>query len=102
MPGGRTERGVAEADRFWIVLRVAFPSAELVVEHRIGLEDPHLPSRWSIIGRHEGPGMFGAPSEAEVHLRGASHAEWGPRGLRRDYVLFDEVHVWKPILLHQG
>jgi hypothetical protein len=46
--------------------------------------------------------MFGPPTGAEVHLRGGSHAEWGPWGLRREYVLFDEVHVWKQILLHQG
>jgi hypothetical protein len=46
--------------------------------------------------------MFGPPTGAPVFLRGASHAEWGPWGLRRDYVLFDEVHVWKQILLHQG
>jgi hypothetical protein len=106
LPGGRTEHGVVEADRFWIALRAAFPSAELVIEHRIGREDPMMPPRsalrWSLIGRHEGKGMFGPPTGAEVHLRGGSHAEWGPWGLRRDYVLFDEVHVWKQILLHQG
>lgn len=106
LPGGRTGHGVADADSFWIALRSALPSAELVVEHRIGREDPLMPPRsairWSLMGRHEGKGMFGAPTGAEVHLRGASHAEWGPRGLRRDYVLFDEVHVWKQILLHKG
>ena len=106
LPGGRTEHGAVEADRFWVALRAALPSAELVIEHRIGREDPLMPPRsavrWSLIGKHEGRGLFGAPSGAEVHLRGASHSEWGPWGLRRDYVLFDEVHVWKQILLHQG
>ncbi len=106
LPGGRTEHGAVEADRFWVALRAAFPTAELVIEHRIGREDPLMPPRsalrWSLIGQHEGRGLFGAPSGATVHLRGASHAEWGPWGLRRDYVLFDEVHVWKQILLHRG
>ncbi len=106
LPGGRTEHGVTEADRFWLALRAAFPSAELIVEHRIGREDPLMPPRsavrWSLRGKHEGKGMFGAPTGAPVFLRGASHAEWGPWGLRRDHVLFDEVHVWKQILLHQG
>jgi hypothetical protein len=63
---------------------------------------PRSAVRWSLKGRHEGKGLFGAPTGAPVFLRGASHAEWGPWGLRRDYVLFDEVHVWKQILLHQG
>ena len=106
LPGGRTEHGAVEADRFWVGLRAAFPSAKLVIEHRIGREDLLMPPRsavrWSLIGRHEGRGMFGEPSGAEVHVRGASHAEWGPWGLRRDYILLDEVHVWKQILLHQG
>lgn len=106
LPGGRTAHGVVEADRFWLALRASFPSAELVIEHRIGREDLMMPPRsavrWSLIGRHEGRGMFGAPTGATVHLRGGSHTEWGPRGIRRDYVLFDEVHVWKQILLHTG
>ena len=106
LPGGRTDHGVTAADRFWIALRASFPSANLVIEHRIGREDPMLPPRsalrWSLIGKHDGHGMFGPPSGAMVHLRGASHAEWGPWGLRRDYVLFDEIHVWKQILLHKG
>ena len=106
LPGGRTVHGLTEADHFWISLRASFPSAKLVIEHRIGREDPMMPPRsalrWSLIGKHDGHGMFGAPSGAMVHLRGASHAEWGPWGLRRDYVLFDEIHVWKQILLHKG
>jgi hypothetical protein len=94
-----------EADRFWVALRAAFPTAELVIEHRIGRDDPMMPPRsavrWSLKGRHEGRGMFGLPTGAPVFLRGCSHSEWGPWGLRRDYVLFDEVHVWKQILLNQ-
>ena len=106
LPGGRTDHGVTAADRFWIGLRAAFPSARLEIEHRIGREDKGMPFRsavrFSLIGKHDGHGMFGAPTGAEVHLRGASHAEWGQWGLRRDYIVFDEVHVWKQILLHLG
>lgn len=106
LPGGRSDHGVTAADRFWVGLRAAFPSARLEIEHRIGREDPGMSPRsavrFSLVGKHEGRGMFGTPTGAMVHLRGASHAEWGPWGLRRDYILFDEVHVWKQILLHQG
>jgi len=106
LPGGRADHGVTAADRFWIGLRASFPTATLEVEHRIGREDPMMSPRsavrFSLKGKHDGRGMFGAPSGAEIHLRGASHAEWGPWGLRRDYIVFDEVHVWKQILLHKG
>ena len=106
LPGGREAHGAMAADEFWLAVRASFPTAKLVVEHRIGREDPMLSPRsalrWSLVGKHEGRGMFGAPSGAEVQVRGASHAEWGPWGIRRDYVLFDEMAVWKQILLHQG
>lgn len=106
LPGGLTAHGPEAADRFWMGLRASFPSAEFRIEHRIGRDDPLMPPRaalrWSLTGRHDGWGAFGAPTGADVHVMGASHAEFGPRGLRRDYVLFDETAIWKQILLHTG
>ena len=94
------------AARFWLELRASFPSAKLAIDHRIGREDPLMPPRaalrWSLRGRHDGWGRFGAPTGADVYLMGASHAEFGPWGLRREYVLYDEVAVWKQILLQTG
>jgi len=94
------------AARFWTELRASFPSAVFSIEHRIGREDPLMPPRaalrWSLRGRHDGWGRFGRPTGADVYLMGASHAEFGPWGLRREYALFDEVAVWKQILLETG
>ena len=105
-PGGVTRFGYAGVDAFWIGLRSALPSATFTVHHRIGREDPHTSPRaavrWSLDGTHDGFGAFGAPSGAPVHVMGISHAEYGPRGLRREYVLADEVAIWKQILLHSG
>jgi predicted ester cyclase len=106
MPGGAAGHGWDAADRFWIRLRSAFPSAVFAVHHRIGREDPLMPPRaalrWSLYGKHDGFGAFGPPSGAEVHVMGLSHAEFGPRGLRREWVLFDETAIWKQILLQTG
>ena len=103
---GRTGHGRADADRFWIGLRSAFPSADFRIDHRIGRTDPDLPPRaairWSLTGRHDGWGPFGAPSGADVYVLGISHAEFGPRGLRREWILIDETAMWKQILLHSG
>jgi hypothetical protein len=33
---------------------------------------------------------------------GMTHAEWGPWGLRREVTLYDEVAIWKQILLQAG
>ena len=105
-PGGMTGVGWSDAERFWLRLRSSFPSATFRVDHRIGRHDEHLSPRaalrWSLSGSHDGWGAFGAPTGAPVHIMGINHAEYGPWGLRREYVLIDETAIWKQILLHTG
>ena len=98
--------GPADADRHWMSLRSAFPSARFNVEHCFGITSADMPPRaalrWSLHGRHDGWGMFGAPSGAEVYIMGITQAEFGPRGLRREWTLIDETAIWKQILLSTG
>jgi hypothetical protein len=105
-PGGQTRHGRPAADAFWLGLRAAFPSAEFKIHHQIGRIDdglsPRAALRWSLTGTHDGWGSFGAPTGAPVHVIGISHAEFGPYGLRREVVLYDEVAIWKQILLKTG
>lgn len=102
-PGGVTGHSHVDADRFWMGLRASFPTAAFTIDHRIGREDAMMPPRaairWSLHGTHTGWGAFGTPTGAEVYIMGASHAEFGPWGLRREYVLYDETAIWKQILL---
>ncbi|MCH2069005.1 MAG: ester cyclase [Shimia sp.] len=109
--GGVTGHGWDAVDRFWMGLRASFPNAEFKIEHQIGRDDPMMPPRaairWSLWGKHEGWGTFGAPTGAEVYVLGISHADFGalitdqPK-VRREYTLFDETSVWKQILLQTG
>lgn len=110
-PGGVTGHGHAAADRFWMGLRAAFPSARFDVQTRIGRDDPYMPPRaairWSLTGLHDGWGHFGRPTGAPVHVSGMTHAEFGRVGsgpvlLRREWTLFDETSVWAQILQHAG
>lgn len=105
-PGGVSGRSHGDADRFWMGLRSALPSATFTVEHQVGRDDPMMPPRaalrWSLAGKHDGWGVLGAPTGAEIYVMGAAHAEFGPWGLRREYVLFDETAIWKQILLQTG
>lgn len=105
-PGGATGHSWEPVDRFWMGLRASFPNAEFTIHHRIGRDDPMMPPRaairWSLWGKHDGWGVFGAPTGAEVYALGISHAEFGPWGLRREYTLYDETSVWKQILLGTG
>ena len=105
-PGGRTGHSHGDADAFWMGLRAAFPSATFQIDHVIGRDDPLMPPRaalrWSLHGKHDGWGAFGAPTGAEVYVLGLSHAEFGPWGLRREYVVYDETAIWKQIVLATG
>jgi hypothetical protein len=104
--GGVTGHGFGDADKFWMGLRSAFPSATFKIDHIIGRDDPMMPPRaalrWSLHGKHDGWGVFGAPSGAEVYVLGLCHAEFGPWGLRRECVIYDETAVWKQIALAKG
>ncbi len=110
-PGTRDGWSFDFAETEWMRLRSAFPSARFKVDHRIGRSDPGQPNRaavrWTLTGSHDGLGAFGPPSGAPVHIMGITHVEFGPYGeygwgVRREWTVFDEVAVWKQILLHGG
>ena len=92
-----------DINAFWARLRSSFPNGKFTIHHTIGRHDdllsPRAAIRWSIEGKHEGWGAFGKPTGANVYVMGVSHVEFGPRGIRREYALYDEVAIWKQILL---
>ncbi|WP_425038651.1 ester cyclase [Primorskyibacter sp. S187A] len=102
-PGGAESHGWPAIEEFWIGLRSALPDATFDIAHQIGRTDAACPPRsairWSLTGTHSGWGRFGAPTGAQIHVMGVSHVEFGPRGIRRDITLFDDIAVWTQILL---
>ena len=102
-PCGVEAHGIDAVKAFFIGLRSAFPYADFKIEHQIGRHDamfgPRSAIRWSLTGKHEGYGRYGAPTGAEVHVMGVSHVEFGPWGLRRETTLIDDIAIWKQILL---
>ena len=105
-PGARTVIGRDGIADFWLGLRSSFPSARFEIHHQIGMDadmlSPRAAIRWSLDGTHDGWGAFGRPTGARVHVMGISHAEYGPWGLRRETALYDEIAIWKQILLQAG
>ena len=103
-PGGQQGVSWEAIDAFWLPLRSSFPRAEFTVHHRIGRHDdmlsPRAAIRWSLWGDHSGWGLFGRPTGARVHVMGISHCEFGPRGIRREWTVFDEVPIWTQIIRH--
>ncbi len=94
------------AERRWMALHSSFPSAQFEIHHQIGRDDPLMPPRaairWSLTGKHDGFGLFGKPTGADIHVMGFTHTEFGPWGLRREWTLFDEVSIWKQIIMQTG
>lgn len=105
-PGVRDAISWVGADRMWLPLRASFPNAQFKTHHVIGREDPMMSPRaairWSLDGTHDGHGLFGPPTGAQVHVMGMTHAEFGPWGLRHEFTLFDEVAIWKQIEMQTG
>jgi predicted ester cyclase len=105
-PNGVTAHGWGAAENLWLGLRSAFPDAKFKIHHQIGRQDAGMPPRaalrWSLHGHHDGEGAYGPPTGANVYVMGLSHAEFGPYGLRREWVLFDDTAIWKQILIHLG
>ena len=104
--GAQTRISHGPVTEFWVALRSAFPNAKFKIHHQIGLDgdmlSPRAAIRWSLDGKHEGIGAFGRPTGAQVHVMGMSHAEFGPWGLRREFTLYDEIAIWKQILMQTG
>ena len=109
--GAQTALGREGVTEFWVGLRSSFPSATFTIHHQLGMDadmlSPRAAVRWSLDGTHDGWGTFGAPTGARVHVMGMCHAEYGPYGpngvgLRREFALYDEVAIWKQILLQTG
>ena len=109
--GGVTALGHEAVTEFWVGLRSSFPSAEFRIHHQIGMDgnmlSPRAAIRWSLDGTHDGWGTFGRPTGARVHVMGMCHAEFGPYGpdgvgLRREFALYDEIAIWKQILMAAG
>ncbi|MGB7317586.1 MAG: ester cyclase [Planktotalea sp.] len=104
--GGQNTLGRDDAIAFWVGLRSSFPSAEFKIHHQIGMDadtlSPRASIRWSLDGLHDGWGSFGRPTGKRVHVFGMCHAEFGPWGLRREFALYDEIAIWKQILMQGG
>jgi len=106
--GAQTAIGREGCMEFWVGLRSSFPNATFKIHHQIGMDgdmlSPRAALRWSLDGVHDGWGSFGPPTGAQVHVMGMCHAEFGPFGpdgvgLRREFALYDEVAIWKQILM---
>ena len=60
---------------------------------------PRSSMRWRLICKHNKNGIFGLPTHKDIEIFGISHAEFGKNGIIREFILIDEISIWKQILL---
>ena len=103
-PGGESFHGWVDIDRFYLGYLASFPDAELTVHSARINNDEGQPARvalrWSLQGTHAGFGRFGAPTNAPVFVMGMSHAHVVNGRVTFEWVVTDEVSVWKQILAY--
>ncbi len=103
-PGGESFHGHSDIDRFYLGYLAAFPDAVFSVESATINREPHqavrVALRWSVRGTHAGFGHFGPPTGAPVYIMGLSHAEIVDGRVQKEWMVTDEVVIWKQILAH--
>ena len=101
-PGGQTRHGHTEIDRFVIGYLASFPDAVLRIHSTIVNRQPEsavrIAVRWSLDGTHSGYGHFGEPTGAPVHIMAMSQVHMTESRVMTDWLLTDEVAIWKQIL----
>ena len=103
-PGGAVLYGHGDIDRFALGYLASFPDASLRIESASVNRDPERPVRlairWSLSGSHGGFGHFGEPTSAPVHVMGISHAHLTAGQVHMEWMVTDEVSIWKQIFAH--
>lgn len=101
---GAITHGHEDFDRFVISYLAAFPGSHFSVDHLIVNRDPGQPiriaMRWSLQGQHSGWGRFGRPSGADIYVMGMSHAYLVDGRITMEWIVTDEVAIWKQIYSH--
>ena len=104
-PGGDSFHGHDDIDRFYLGYLAAFPDATLTIDSAIVNREPgqavRIALRWSLRGTHTGFGHFGPPSGAPVYVMGLSHAQMVGGRVIAEWLVTDEVSIWKQILAHR-
>lgn len=113
-PGGADYAGQADIERFHVAYLSAFADARFEVHDLTAVDNDNgktVAMRWAIEGRHSGRGAFaggGGDGDgvvtpgAPLYILGISHARFAAGKIIAEWVLADEVAVWKQILLAAG
>ena len=101
--GGELINTVENIYEKWNLFLSCFKILKCEVSNSIALDQnnmrPRAALRWRLMCLHNSNGFFGLPTNKEIEIYGISHAEFGKQGIVREFILIDEVSIWKQLLL---
>ncbi len=101
--GGELTNTIEKIYEKWNLFLSCFKILKCEVSNSIALDQnnmrPRAALRWRLICLHNSNGFFGLPTNKEIEIYGISHAEFGKQGIIREFILIDEISIWKQILL---
>ena len=106
-PGNKLGHGREDIIEKWNSIKKIFTNIKFSIEHVGFLEEPEknprVSARWFLEGEHANESdEYGKASNKKIFIMGINHAEFNNNSIIREWVLFDEVAIWKQILLNHG
>ncbi|MDB2651895.1 ester cyclase [Candidatus Pelagibacter bacterium] len=104
-PGNRLGHGREDIAKFWNSLKNIFTEIKFNIEHVGYLDEPNknprASIRWFLEGKHSNDSDdYGKKTNSKLFIMGINHVELNKDGIIREWVLFDEVAIWKQILMN--
>ncbi len=103
-PGNKIGHGREEISKFWNSIKNALKNINFSVEHVGWLEEEGKNSkvsiRWFLNGLHaNNTNEYEQATNKNIFIMGINHAEIVDGNIIREWVLFDEVAIWKQLLM---
>ena len=99
--------GREDVVKLWNSLKDILSETRFKIEHVGYLDEPNknprASIRWSLEGVHsEDSKDYGKKTNSRLNIIGINHAELNQYGVIKEWVLFDEVAIWKQILMKKS
>ncbi len=93
--------GLGDFRAYVLAMIAAFPDARMDVDHLYWVgnerEGYRVATRWTLIGTHDGPSPYGAPTGKPVNVMGITHHLIRDGRFVKEWTVFDELALLKQI-----
>lgn len=98
---GRELSGLDEYTAYVLMMFGMFPDAKMTIDHLYwngsDADGYQVAARWSLVGTHTGPGVYGEPTGKRVYIMGISHLHVKGGKFIAEWTVFDEIAVLKQL-----